>query len=180
MQTGPAGSPVTLAQMLDARERRAARQQAALARHGLPVVSLTVVMPGPIKDSAVSRALMAIATTAADALFTAKDWPVQQAGRSEGATGPELIYAVAADPLTMKVALIDLEETHPLGRLWDFDVICPERGPISRSTLGCKPRRCLICDLEAHACARSQRHPLAELMMAIEGRVDAYRRDLSD
>jgi len=179
MQASPPGLPVTLAQMLDARERRAARQRAAMARHGLPVVSLTMVMPGPIKDSALSRTLMAIATTAVDALFTAKDWPVRQVGRSEGATGPELIYAVAADPLAMKAPLIDLEETHPLGRLWDFHVIGPDRGPISRGTLGRKPRRCLICDLDAHACARSQRHPLAELMTAIEGRVDAYRRGLS-
>ena len=46
------GVPVSIEQMLAARERRAARQSAALAL-GMPIVSATIVMPGPIKDGAI-------------------------------------------------------------------------------------------------------------------------------
>ncbi len=170
------GPAVTLVEMLDARERRAARQLALMAALRVPVVTMTVVMPGPVKDSALSRSVLDAATTAVEALFAARSWRVRRIERSNGTTGPEALCAVEADPLTAKTALIDLEETHPLGRLWDLDVICPARGPVVRRTLGRPARRCLVCEAEAHACARSQRHGLGELLAVIEGKVDAYRR----
>lgn len=168
--------PVSLEQMLAARERRAARQQAALARFALPVVSLGVVMPGPVKDNAQSRTILAAATRSLDALFIAKNWPVRSFEPVSGPTGPEALYVVAAAALELKQALVELEDSHPLGRLWDLDVICPEQGILSRRAVGQPPRRCLVCEDEAHACARSQRHSLAQLLAVIGEKVDAYRR----
>lgn len=47
---------VTLEQMLDCRERRVERQKEARLRFGAPVVSITLVWPGEVKDS-LSRAM---------------------------------------------------------------------------------------------------------------------------
>ncbi len=137
--TSGTGSPVNLEQMLEARERRAARQRVLLASHALPVVSLTVVMPGPVKDSPLSRTLLAFARTALDSLFIFRGWPVHQVLSIEEPTGPEALYAVDTDPRTLKEALIDLEDDHPLGRLWDLDVIDPSQGQITRRDLGKAP-----------------------------------------
>ncbi|PKU26240.1 citrate lyase holo-[acyl-carrier protein] synthase [Telmatospirillum siberiense] len=172
--TGRNGEAVSLEQMLEARDKRAARQQAALTRFALPVVSSGVVMPGPVKDNAQSRIAMAAAREALEALFAARDWPVRLFEPVRGPTGPESIHVIDADALEIKRALAKLEDTHPLGRLWDLDVICPERGIISRRSLGQPPRRCLLCEAEAHACARSRRHSLEELLTAIEKMTGAY------
>jgi holo-ACP synthase len=175
MDASPA--PVSLEQMLEARDRRAARQQAALARFGEPVVSATVVMPGAIKDTGRSRTILQAAVTALDRLFAERAWPVLLFAPVSAPTGPEALYAVAADAMDLKQALVDIEDSHPLGRLWDLDVIDPRRGIIARRDLGRPPRRCLLCDDWAHACARSRRHPLAELLAVIADMVDAYDID---
>ncbi|HXP96815.1 MAG TPA: citrate lyase holo-[acyl-carrier protein] synthase [Telmatospirillum sp.] len=170
------GEPVTLEQMLAARDRRAERQQAALTRFGLPIVSIGVVMPGPVKNNENARTILAAATETLDDLFVARTWPVRLFDPVFGATGPEALYAIEADALDIKRALVALEDAHPLGRLWDLDVICPKQGILSRRSLGHAPRRCLACDGEAHACARSQQHSLSQLLDVIEKKVEAYRR----
>lgn len=167
--------PVSLEQMLAARERRAARQQTAMARFALPIASLGVVMPGPVKNNAQSRTILDAATRTLDDLFRERAWPVRLFEPVFGPTGPEALYVLDAEALVIKQALVGLEDAHPLGRLWDLDVICPKQGILSRRALGQAPRRCLVCDAEAHACARSQRHSLIELLTVIDETVDAYR-----
>jgi holo-ACP synthase len=169
-----ADEPVSLAQILAARDRRAARQQAALGRFALPVVSLGAVMPGPVKDSVLSRTILDAATRSLDSLFFQRAWPVHSFEPVDGPTGPEALYVVEAGALVIKQAVAGLEDSLPLGRLWDIDVICPQRGLLSRRMLGHRPRRCLLCEDEAHACARSQRHSLADLLTVIEETVDTY------
>jgi holo-ACP synthase len=175
ISTDQASKPVTIEQMMAARERRAARQISALTLFSLPVVSIAAVMPGPIKDNGQSRTIIHAATQSLSRLFSERKWPVCLFEPVAGPTGPEALYVVDADALAIKEALIGLEETHPLGRLWDLDVISPQQGLLSRRALGHPPRKCLLCDAEAHACARSQRHSLDQLLRIIEHSVDAYR-----
>jgi holo-ACP synthase / triphosphoribosyl-dephospho-CoA synthase len=54
---------------------------------------------------------------------------------------------------------VDIEENHPLGRLMDIDVI-NVRHQISRRDLNLSPRRCFLCDEEAHVCVRAQTHAI--------------------
>lgn len=49
------GQAVTLEEMLQARDKRAARQRQALNCYRLPLISLTLVAPGAVKNSAVWR-----------------------------------------------------------------------------------------------------------------------------
>lgn len=165
----------SLDEVLAAREQRVARQREALARWGCPVISLTLVMPGPLKDSELARFLQKEAVAEIDALCTRQGWQVHSFESIQQKAGPEALYAVAVDAQTLKLALTQLENMHELGRLWDMDVIDPQQGSLSRRSLGFDGRRCLVCDEPGHACARSRAHPLPELLQAIKERVDGYR-----
>ena len=63
------GEAVSLTDVLTAREQRAMRQQALLTRFHQPVLSLTLVTPGPVKDSIGYRHVMAEALREGDRLW---------------------------------------------------------------------------------------------------------------
>ena len=164
-----AGPVAELEAVLAAREARVARRQDALSRSGLPIVTVTPVMPGPIKDCPASRRLQQSALDTLENLFRARRWSARRLWAETAPTGPEALFAVEAPSDELKCALVDLETADPLGRLWDLDVTDPRRGALSRHSLGLPVRRCILCDEPAHACARSRAHPLDELLRGIEG-----------
>jgi holo-ACP synthase len=57
-------SPVSLAQLLASRDARAAQQQRWLTQWGQTLISTTLVWPGDVKDTPVSRAVMEVANAA--------------------------------------------------------------------------------------------------------------------
>jgi len=160
------GAIVSLEQMLAAREQRAARQAAALARFDKPLVSMTVVMPGPVKDGWLPRRVLAEAIQELERVSNARSWRVLLREVLWRETGPEAHYVMDVDARMLKSATVELEDHHPIGRLWDLDIIAP-RGRLSRQDLGFPARRCLVCGRPAHACGRSRRHPLEELLGTI-------------
>lgn len=166
---------VTLDEVLQNRERRVLHQRAAIEAFGRPLLSITLVTPGPLKDSATARQVMNHALRAMETLLAARGWPVLNREVRLDPTGPEALLVVAASSRELKAATTRLEEGHPLGRLWDIDVIDTLGVACSRRTLGLPPRRCLLCGEDAHVCVRSRVHPLKELQQAMEEIVDAYR-----
>ena len=165
---------IGIEEMLLAREQRAARQAGALARFHKPVLSVTIVMPGPVKDGPLARRILNEALRALDAQFSTRVWPVLSRDVLWRATGPEALYALDVAPAPLKAAMIELEDGHKLGRLWDLDVLAPRQGGLSRQALGFPARKCLVCDEPAHGCARSRRHDLAELLTKIHETVHEY------
>jgi holo-ACP synthase len=178
-----AGPEVTLEAVLAAREARVLRRDAALAAGARTVVTLTAVMPGPVKDCPLSRDVVAAALDALDARCRRDGWRAVVAARVDAATGPEALVTVDADARAVKAATVAVEDGHRLGRLFDLDVAgrvgaARDGGGVpttslARRDLGLPPRRCLVCGEPAHACARSRAHPLAALFAAIEEMVDA-------
>lgn len=59
---------VSIPELLASRDERQARQQDWLTRHSAPLVSFTVVAPGPIKDSELTRRIFNHGVTALLAL----------------------------------------------------------------------------------------------------------------
>jgi holo-ACP synthase len=168
--------PVGLEEVLACRERRAARQLAAVDWFQRPVVGFTLVVPGPRKAFPATRVLLEAGLVALDALLAARGWPVLMGEHRFLPTGPEALRVVDAGGPELKRALAALEDRHPLGRLWDLDVHCPGGAGLSRQDLGLPPRRCLLCGQPAHACSRSRAHPLPDLLAEIEARVEAWRQ----
>ena len=88
-------------------------------------------------------------------------------------TGFEGFFVIDGQSLEVKRAAAELEDTHPLGRLMDLDVIGPE-GPIGRADIGLQERRCLICEKPARYCMRAGSHTHEELMAKIKQLVSSY------
>ncbi|MEM0675626.1 citrate lyase holo-[acyl-carrier protein] synthase, partial [Dickeya oryzae] len=97
--------------------RRHARQQQLLALHRSTVVSLTLVTPGAVKDSALYRRAMTEAVAAFNDLCLARGWEVREQQLHWLETGSEAFWAITKDALSVKAAAIALEEQHALGRL---------------------------------------------------------------
>lgn len=164
------GPEVELAEMLDARERRARIQRDLLAEAlpGETLLSATLSIPGPHKTSAVLECAFRELVRALESGFSGAR--VRSRTRISDASGPELLMLVRMPALELKRLAIDVEEHHPLGRLADFDVVELTDGmprPVSRTELGLAPRRCLICGGEAKACARSRAHTVKDMQVAI-------------
>ena len=170
----PVRAGVSLDALLAAKERRAARQADWLARYQQPVISLTLVTPGAVKDSIRYRNTMGVALQACDQLLWQHQWPVLERQVLWLPTGAEAMWCVAHPAVEIKASCVAMEQTHPLGRLWDFDVFCPTHGQVGRHSLDLNTRRCLVCDEPAHGCARSRRHPVEEVVARVETLINGW------
>ncbi|HFZ8993997.1 TPA: citrate lyase holo-[acyl-carrier protein] synthase [Citrobacter freundii] len=165
---------ISLEQVLASREQRARRQQAWLAQSEHTVVSVTLVWPGEVKDTALARRVMTVANQALGDLFQTHQWKVCRHQALHPVTGPEALWSVAAPAWMIKHVTAHLEDNHPLGRLWDIDVFCPKKGLLKRNAIQQPMRRCFICHEPAYVCSRSRRHSQAELTRVIEKLTDDY------
>ena len=174
--TEASGDPVNLALMLDRRDARVTTQHSLLARFGRPLAQLTLVNPGAVKDTVQSRFVFDLGLGAVQEALRSAGLDVLGYEGSYFVTGPEMLMVVDADAPALKHTLMAIEDQHPLGRLWDVDVINIGGVSLSRKHFGLPARRCLICEHPAHDCARSRQHTLADLHRAVQDRVDAYHR----
>ena len=164
--------PVSLPQLLAARDARAALERDLIARHAdCTLVVLTVVVPGAEKRTEASLLVARAACAALDKLLAAH---CRHRLERDLATGFEAYWLVDLPQEEAKRLTVELEDTHPLGRLFDADIILPEGRPLSRTELGAPPRRCLLCGRQAQDCARSRRHSVKELTEHIQAMLLEY------
>lgn len=169
-------SELTLMDLLESRENRVKRQKQLLNDNGGVLVSFTLNIPGPVKDSPSYRAALY------EGMAQMKDKLSELGGVSLNyeqvrllKTGPEGYLCVESAvggsvkelAWAVKILAVKVEEGSRLGRLFDIDVLW-EEGSISRSTLGEGPRKCLLCDQNAKICARSRAHKMEELLAQID------------
>ncbi|MDR3253947.1 MAG: citrate lyase holo-[acyl-carrier protein] synthase [Synergistaceae bacterium] len=69
---------------------------------------------------------------------------------------------VEPDVKNVKKISAEIERRETWGRALDIDVVTG-RGPLSRSSVGLEPRRCLLCSEDAKICARMGRHRMDDL-----------------
>lgn len=155
---------ITVDQLLASRDARRARQQEWLARDASTLISFTVLAPGSVKDSPLTRRIFNLGLRALRDLLAASGWEISRQRCVALPVGPEGLLAVNAPPELLKRALIDLEQASPLGRLWDFDVLTAQGTLLSRRDFNLPARPCLLCQQDASVCARNRTHPVAELL----------------
>ena len=110
---------MTLEEILNSREARVARQRELLeANPGLSLISLTVQPPGPVKRNDAS---LVIARAGVEAVR--KAFKVEYEELRDLDTGFEGFFLVDMDPFDTKRLACVIEDTHPLGRLMDIDVV---------------------------------------------------------
>lgn len=165
---------ITLDQLLASREERASFQKELLKSYpGKTLVCLTVIMPGKVKRNLQSLIVAQAALTALVSAFGVSMLKLEVRDRQ---TGYEAYLETALSRDEAKRKTCSIEDTHPLGRLFDLDVIDADGVPISRETIGLNPRKCLICDNEARYCMRNRTHTLSELSARIDEMIEAYVR----
>ena len=154
---------VTLQEVLDARDRRAEEQRRLLALHGRPLLSFTMNIPGPVKDSRLIRRGFDEGLRLLDAALDGAG--IARLSRKElrAVTGCELLCALDAPAEQVKALCLRIEDECPMGRLFDMDVIGPDGQKLARG----EERRCLVCGAAGRGCASRRLHSLEELGAAV-------------
>ena len=93
-------------------------------------------------------------------------------------TGYEAYLITDLPLLEAKRIAVQIEDTHPLGRLFDIDIIDKDGVPVSRDRVGSHPRRCLVCNREARYCMRMRWHTQEEIWESINAMVDEYQANI--
>ena len=160
---------VTLADILAAKEGRAARQREYLRKYGATLVSITLAIPGAVKDTpglrrlcdyAVDEVLRKVSVIAMERIY-----PV---------TGPEALLAVRGEAQPIKQIVMQIEESQPYGRLLDMDVLTPDGVAVSRTDLKLAVRKCLVCENTAIVCMRSHSHSQEILHAAVKDKLNQF------
>ena len=150
---------VSLREMLDARERRAEQQRELLEAFQQTLVCFTMNIAGPVKNSP----LIALGRRLLRQQLAAAGMEVTHFEEIREKTGNEAFFLVDSSPLAVKKITSEIEDSAPIGRLFDMDVLDKTGRKIDRQELGKEGRRCLICGGMATACARSRAHGVAQL-----------------
>lgn len=159
-----------LDKVLDNRELRVKKQWELIDKYSSPVLSLTINIPGAKKQSEDAKYIYEVALTQI-AYLNIKELEKILTCK---VTGYEAIFCLDMDANDLKSLTCNIEETHPLGRFMDIDVIDTNKQILSRKI----PRKCYICEANAKECARSQKHSIDTLIAHISKTVHDYKSSL--
>ena len=165
---------VTLLEILEARERRVARQQELLARYGGPLISFTMNIAGPVKDSPLIRRAFFAGCRQLKAALDAAALPVRCWEEERSATGCQLYSAVEGEPLAVKKLCAEIEDATALGRLFDMDVLNVDGNKLDREQVDGGERNCIVCGAPGRGCASRRLHTVAELQSATRRIMSEY------
>lgn len=160
---------VSLLEMMNARELRCQHQKHLLQKYKVPLICLTLNIPGSVKLIPGVPEAFETGRRRIEKCLEKHLVPAVHLDTIKEKTGYEAFYSVDASPEFIKERMIALEDLDALGRLFDIDVLRPDGTKVSREELGFAARRCLICDQPAHACSRSRAHNVDELIARIAG-----------
>lgn len=162
----------TLEMMLAARDMRRERQARHFSEHPeLTLLVATVVAPGKYK---LTDRTAIVAGAEREELHRCFAGLIKDELSLDLPTGHETWFTLDLDAMRAKRIAAAIEDTHPLGRLFDLDVIAPSLTPVSRSELGLQPRSCLLCDNEARVCMRARTHSPAEVETRVASMIDSF------
>ena len=163
---------VTLQEILDSREARVRTQTELLHDYHTPLICFTMNIAGPIKTSPlIERAFREGVRLIDEAI---RSYEVLERREEHTNCGPVAFYSLIADPDILKERMVEIEQNHPIGRLFDIDIIDSEGRKITRST----ERGCLICGAPGRACAAGRLHPVSELTSRTYTMMSNYFVDL--
>ncbi|WGE90062.1 triphosphoribosyl-dephospho-CoA synthase CitG [Actinobacillus arthritidis] len=164
------GEEISLEQLLTAREERAFLQQECLEKYQQTLLSVTLTAVGGVKKNELLDYIFARCLENLSALFKKLDISPTVEFIRPLVTGHEAIFVLPIDAVTLKKACIELEDSSPLARLWDIDVVTPNGELLNRTALGFPPRSCLCCAENAKLCARSRTHSIEQILTQMQQR----------
>ena len=154
---------VSMLEILDAREQRVAKQKKLLEQFHKPLLCFTMNIAGPEKNNALITKGFRLGQRLLDAQLTGSCVKVVWQEESIMPTGCEGFYVVDTEPALLKKLAVQIEDSQPVCRLFDMDVLLPDGKKVSREDLGLPGRECLICGNPVHVCSRSRAHSVETL-----------------
>ena len=154
--------------LLKARESRQALLDDLFPTPFPATVMLSLNLPGPAKTGARAERLFEYGEKA---LLEALR--VHSSVRGCDELGPFALYRSGLHATQLKRLAINLESTHPAGRLLDIDIFDHLGRQLGRDELHIPPRSCLLCGEPALACIHAKRHSSIELMRRAHAVIDA-------
>ncbi len=161
--------------ILQSKEDRAVRQTKWIENYRNTLISFTLNIPGICKQSENYEFAHEVGTK-----IIMKTFPVIKVKKIHLPTGSEALFSIPYDAKKTKKISLKIEELHPLGRLFDIDVISKNGKKISRINFGYHERKCYLCEDKAAFCARSQKHSLEQLTDRIETIISEYKTNPND
>lgn len=158
------GKDVSMAKILDARENRVQIQQEMLQKSPSCLLSFTLNIPGSVKVFPYTKWTYEVGISIISKGISLLNGVIIEQKEVKKDTGWEAFFALNLHPEDMKSYLLEQEEQHPLGRLFDFDILRADGSKLSRQELGFLERTCLLCGNPAFLCGRSRTHSAQELL----------------
>lgn len=155
---------VTLDQMLEAREQRAWRLYSLNKQWGLPMVSFSMNIPGPVKVSPLIRRGFREGCAALE--HRLPKGSVKHKALIDAVTGCEGVWVVDMDAVKLKAITTAIEDASPLGRLYDMDIIGLDLQKLDREAVGGGSRDCIVCGAPGRGCASRRIHSVEQLQQA--------------
>lgn len=154
-----------LMRILEGREERAKEQKKIISKTNATLISFTVNTPGLEKNNDRIKNIFEKEIYEIKKALEYKGLEIKQEKLNKGkVSGPEGFISVNEKAEVIKEMTVVIEETSPIGRLFDIDVLDLEGKAISRNTLDKEPRKCIVCGENAKHCSRSRKHSIEEVI----------------
>lgn len=160
--------------ILEAREKRAERQQEMLIKFSKPIISFTLNIPGATKNNNLYKKVHYEGIQAIKKALIDNSIEINEIQIKNTAAGSEALLSCNANAILLKTLLVNIEENHELGRLFDMDILEENGHIIGRTRVGIASRKCFLCDKAAQICARSKTHSIEELNNTIYSKINSF------
>ena len=153
------GSPVTSGELRAARDRRVLKKWELLTPGGeICLVEFSLNIAGAVKTFPFARA--AFREEVRELSDRLSRFSVLKTEVFEENSGDYAFFLLKSQAIPVKRFLVSIEESHPLGRLFNLDVCGPDGTSVKRHDLGLLPRTCLVCGEDAHICTAKKSHSM--------------------
>lgn len=159
---------VTLQDILKAREARVWKQQSLLTEYRAPLLCFTMNIAGPVKTSPLIERGFRAGLEVLDSQLPQENILFREIRVLS--TGCEANYAISLPAPELKLLCAGIEDTHPLGRLFDMDVIDTIGTKLERK----KQRGCIVCGAPGRGCAASRAHSVEQLQAVTSAILTQY------
>lgn len=153
---------VTLLEILDSREKRVKVQKRILEHNPYPLICFTMNIAGPVKTSPTIVRAFKFGLAELEKKLKGCTVPIRRIDYAK--CGPTSYYSVKGSAAKIKEICVDIEESCPLGRLFDMDVLDTDGKKLERKL----ERRCIICGAPGKGCSAGRIHSVSELQKETE------------
>lgn len=157
------GRSVTHEEILQTREAHVARRVLKLHLFSHTLICFSLNIAGAIKQFPLADATFLEGDVMIHRQLNRKGALLLESERLTDLLGMEGYYVVDRDASEVKKWMIELEDSYPLGILFDIDVFNAKGEKISRYESGGLPRRCFLCNEAAHVCAARRLHSIKDI-----------------